>query len=97
MGFGEMVVAIVLISCVAGTLKEFARRKGPKKAQDAMLQELRGLREEVRALRQQNTDMLLGLDNSVDRMERRLGRLEERAALADRTSHRDESAVALRR
>jgi hypothetical protein len=97
MGFGEMVVAIVLITCVTQTLKEFARRKAPKKAQDAMLQELRSLREEVRALRQQNTDMLLGLDSSVDRMERRLGRLEERAALADSTGRRDDGALAVRR
>ncbi|HEU4754246.1 MAG TPA: hypothetical protein VFU47_14145, partial [Armatimonadota bacterium] len=75
------IVAIVLISCVTGAVKEVARRRsaGVEK-QQTLLTELRALRDEVRLLRKQNTDLVLGLDTSMDRMEHRLQRVEERLA-----------------
>lgn len=85
MGFSEMVVAIVLITSVTGLLKEWGRRRGAQRGNGDLASELKGLREEIRMLRQQNNDVVLSLDSTVDRLGERVKLLESRA-LPDRSS-----------
>lgn len=73
MDFATMVVAVVAISCATGlgfgvitAIKSAFSGRG-KKANDALVSELRELRTEVRQLRQQNNDIMLALDNALDR------------------------------
>ena len=44
-------------------------------------EEIRALRAEVQALRQQNNELILGFDSSLDQAHRRLGSLESRQEL----------------
>ncbi|MFN3648655.1 MAG: hypothetical protein ACK47B_03655 [Armatimonadota bacterium] len=52
------------------------RAKG--RVDDELLGEIRALRMEMQALRQQNNEVVLTLDSSLDRMDRRLSYLETR-------------------
>ncbi|MFN3648656.1 MAG: hypothetical protein ACK47B_03660 [Armatimonadota bacterium] len=85
-----MVVATVAILCGTGTLcfvihsiksAIVARSRGQN--DDAVLQELRELRAEIGALRQQNNDVVLTLDSSLDRIDRRVSHLETRSRTAE--------------
>lgn len=80
MGLAEMIVAIVLIGCGSSVLKEFAKKRS-RKGDDALLKEMAGLRDEVRSLRQKNNELILTLDTTLDRVERRLANIESRTAL----------------
>lgn len=77
MDFWAAIVIIVIFSHLAGVMKEFARGRR-KKGDDAILRELRELKDEVRQLRRQNNDVVLSLDGSVQRLDQRLGYLESR-------------------
>jgi hypothetical protein len=80
MGPFEMIVAIVFIVTIAEVAKE--RGKGSKNRDlNIVLQEIRELKDEVRALRQQNNDVVLSLDSTVQRLDRRVDHLETRASL----------------
>lgn len=68
-----MVVAVMGIACGTGVLlsiinmiKTILSDRG-KRANEALLAELRELREEVRELRRQNNDIILALDSVPDR------------------------------
>lgn len=72
------IVAIVAIGCGTGmvwmffeTIKTGLANRGSKK-QDAVLEEVRALRQEVQHLRRQNNDLILALDSPVARLDRRL-------------------------
>jgi hypothetical protein len=80
-----MVIAVTGIVCgtaivwgIIGTIRAAIASPG-RRHQNEVLQEIRALREEVKALRQQNTDVILGLDSAVHGVSRRLERVEGRA------------------
>jgi hypothetical protein len=75
MGLGEVVAFIVLVTAVTGTIKEVAAKRN-KKADKALLEEMRGLREEVARVRQQHADTVLSFDTTVHRLEQRVQHLE---------------------
>lgn len=77
MGFFEMIVAVVLISSVAEVFKTAARRSSGKELA-VLLNEIRDLKEEIRRLRGQNNDVVLALDTTVHRLDRRISHLETR-------------------
>ncbi len=101
---GEM-IAVLAILCGTG-ITTYALRlifggKGPAK-QDAVLGELRALREEVQALRRQNNDVVLALDTNVQRLDHRLTHVdvETRGQLeagASRRTETENAEVAQRR
>lgn len=73
---GEGIVAIVAIGCGTGmvwmffeTVKTAITNRGSKR-QDAMLEEIRALREEVQHLRRQNNDLILALDSAPPHLTR---------------------------
>jgi len=76
---------IVGIGCATGVTLAFveylkvhaqAAAKLGRSGADAILAELRALREEVSQLRQQNNDVVLTLDTSVHRLEQRVTALQ---------------------
>jgi hypothetical protein len=77
-----MIVSIVAIGCATGVVltllntirAAFTRRA--VKGQDELVGELRSLREEVKQLRQQNNDVILNFDTTLQRVDRRLTHLE---------------------
>lgn len=78
----EVIVALAAMLCATGTfcylvhsIKSALINRG-KRAYDELAQEIRGLRGEVRQLRQQNNEVILALDSSVPRMDHRLERRE---------------------
>ena len=83
---GEM-VAIIGIACGTGivwmffeTVKAAVSGRGNRK-QDELVTEIRALRQEVGVLRQQNNDLILNLDTSLQRVDRRVEHLETRPQL----------------
>lgn len=68
------------------TIKSAILSRGKGRNDDALLQEMRALRAEMHALRQQNNEVVLSLDSSLDRMDRRFSHLEARIA-ADERQH----------
>jgi hypothetical protein len=95
MGLFEMIVAIVAICSVTEAVKAWAKRPSGKDSK-LVLQEIKGLRAEVAALRQQNNDVILSLDQAVDRLDLRVVSLEGRPSLAPPGPSQAESAVAHR-
>lgn len=96
MDFASMVVAVVAISCATGlgfgviaTIKSAFSGRG-RKSNDALLAELRELRDEVRQLRQQNNDIMLALDTALDR---RVGHLEARMHAAPRPADTEQQLL----
>lgn len=81
MGFGEVIVAIVLIVMVGEVMKERAKSGRTGGNLKVLLNEIRDLKDQVRQLRQQNTDVILHLDNTVQRLDRRVDHLESHASL----------------
>jgi hypothetical protein len=85
-----MVVAIVAIGCGTGIVVAFlntvkaAFTRRALKGQDELLSEIRGLREEMKQLRQVNNDVILNLDTTIQRVDRRLTYLETRGLHAGR-------------
>src|SRR4051795_2714240 len=84
---GAMVVASLGILCSTGVLctllltirAAFTRR--PDRGRDELTEEIRALRVEMQALRQQNNELMLGFDSALDHTNRRLGRLEAQKEL----------------
>ena len=83
----SMVVAIVTISCGTGVVVKVVEAvqaiatNRPRKRDGELLQEVRALREEIRQLRSVNNDVVLTLDTTVQRIDRRIAHLESRASL----------------
>lgn len=80
MGFPEMIVALVAITSFAEVIKMFIKRRGEAPSK-SLLAEIRAMREEMQQLRQESRDVLLGVDNAVDRLENRMLRVESRLSL----------------
>ena len=62
------------------TVKAAVTGRSSKK-QDELVSEIRALRQEVGVLRQQNNDLILNLDTSLQRVDRRVEHLETRPHL----------------
>jgi hypothetical protein len=79
MGIFEMIVAIVFITSIAEVVKAFAKGRTQTSSKDKkeLLAAVEALREEMRQLRQENHDVLLGVDGAVEKMERRLTHIEQ--------------------
>jgi hypothetical protein len=79
-----MPIALMFIMCSTGVavyaIKSIFGNRGTVK-QDALLDEIRSLREEVLALRRQNNDVVLALDTSLQRIDQRLTHAETRGSL----------------
>jgi hypothetical protein len=71
-----MWVALTTIGCGTGvlcylmTIIKDALMRRPLKGQEELAAELRALKEEVRQLRQQNNDLILTFDTTLQRLER---------------------------
>lgn len=81
---GAMVVAVVFIGCIS-SLAGYAIKMifGPRAhaKPDAMLDEIRALREEMQTLRRQNNDVMLALDTGMQRIDQRITHVETRGQL----------------
>lgn len=83
----SMVVAIVAIGCGTGLAVKFMETvqgiftSRPRKGDAELLHEVHALREEIRQLRCVNNDVVLTLDTTVQRIDRRIAHLESRASL----------------
>jgi hypothetical protein len=106
MGEGETIIAVLGILCGTGITVTFINMikaaitgRGGKKQDAALLEEIRCLREETKQLSRQNNDVILALDTSMQRMDRRLQSLEGRAELPAGASSQasEETHVVLRR
>ena len=73
-----VLVPIFGILWLSGALKELVKKLPGAASADTreLLQEVAKLREEVRSLRDENSSRVLDLDNTLDRVEYRLQRLE---------------------
>lgn len=78
-----MIVALTGMLCGTGIVVVFINSirtviagRVDKKHQSELLAEIRSLRGEVAALRQQNNDLILGFDGAVQGLERRMTSLE---------------------
>ena len=78
--FETMVVLLVLISSVTSVIKQ--RQKTSRKDLALLVDEVRALKDEVRQLRSQNNDVVLALDHTVHRIDRRVSHLETRSSLS---------------
>lgn len=78
MDFGVMVVALAAIGCTYELIKRIVA-PGPIKNQKEILDEIRALRDEVRQLRQENHDVILAFDSTLHSVDDRVERLEARA------------------
>jgi hypothetical protein len=85
------IVAIVAIACGTGITISFFRtiaaaimNRRSQPVQNELVTELRSLREEVRALKQQNNDVILSLDTALHRVDQRLSYVETRGVLGAR-------------
>ena len=81
----DFLVAMFAILCGTGTMitfivsiKELILRWGARNQPD-LVNEVRQLRAEIQALRQQNTDVVLALDTGLSQLERRLEATEQRS------------------
>jgi hypothetical protein len=87
MGEGETIVAVLGILCGTGITITFinmlraAVTRGASKTQDTLVNEIKGLREEMSQLRRENHDVILSFDTSINRMDKRLEYLETRGQL----------------
>jgi hypothetical protein len=78
MNGSEMIVAIVAIGCGTGVVVSFISmlRAGisgrTNREQQALSEEVRALRGEMQTLRAQHNDLLLNVDTTLQRVERRL-------------------------
>lgn len=95
MGAGETIAAVALIICgmpvaITGLALWYnlAKKRGPRD-QQALLSEIRALREEVQQLRCQHQDAILSFDAIVDRVERRLSSVESQLALGSGAEPRE--------
>jgi hypothetical protein len=96
MGEGIVVVVVVAIACttslgfaVINTIKAAFAGRG-KKANDVLLTEIRELRAEVRQLRQQNNDIMLAVDNTLDR---RVAHVDARMRSAPRPAEAEQQVI----
>lgn len=60
------------------TIKSAILSRAKGRLDDELLQEMRAMRGEMQALRQQNNEVVLSLDSSLDRIDRRLSHVETR-------------------
>jgi prephenate dehydrogenase len=95
MGFGEFILAIVLITSVSEVIKTFARRpaSGGKKASKELVSQIDALREELRQVRRENHDAVLSFDSTLRHLDQRIAYLEGRT----RAGEEREPAVGLYR
>ena len=82
-------MVITFLVCSSGVavyaIKMIFGNKGGVK-QDALLAEIRALREEVQSVRRQNNDVMLALDTSLNRVDQRLTHVETRGQLGSGAS-----------
>ena len=95
MGLFEFIVALVAINALVKLLRDKGKKARGKEF-ERLVGEIRALREEVAELRRQNNDVLLGLDTGMDRLERRVSRVESQAYLGAGEERPAEVAARLR-
>ncbi len=102
MGFWEALVLIIGMLCGLpvvltgmGMLYGAHKRKA-NRHEDSVLQELVALREEVQRLRRQHAEEVLGFDENVQRLDRRLDRVETRLELPGAGRDAEEVRVSVR-
>jgi hypothetical protein len=95
----EMIVAIVGMGCGTGITMAFFRtvraaleRRGSR-GQESVTDEMRMLRDEIRQLRQQNHDLVLGFDTTLQRVDHRLTYLETRGTFTPAEDAREAAGV----
>jgi hypothetical protein len=83
-----MIVAVVGIGCFTGIIHRYLETKLQiaralaEKGSDSVAAELKALREEVRQLREQNADLILSFDTTLQRLGAASASLPARAAAA---------------
>lgn len=82
MDFGVVVVSVVAITATYQLAKKWIQSRERSGADPSLAAEVQALRQEVQQLRQQNNDLLLTVDNTFDRMDRRFSHLESGVALS---------------
>ena len=79
MDFWMFIIAIVAISHGSAIAREWIKRNRPVKGQDELVKEIKALRGEIQELRQHNNNAILSFDATLDRVERRLDRLDSQS------------------
>lgn len=74
MGFLEMIVAVVALKTVADIVKTVTRRR-ERQLDARLVAEVEALRVEVRELRRHHQDTILSFDSTLERLDRRMDRL----------------------
>ncbi|MFN3648654.1 MAG: hypothetical protein ACK47B_03650 [Armatimonadota bacterium] len=77
---GVVIVSVVGTLAVYRLAKQWIETRGKSGVSPGLSAEVAALRQEVQQLKQQNNDLLLTVDNSLDRMDRRVSHLETRLA-----------------
>jgi hypothetical protein len=83
-GFVIMILMVLKISDVVQSGQKLRAGTAP----GGLAGELQAIREEMRQLRQQNTDLMLALDASLEHVDRRMQHMENRVSLdGDSATH----------
>lgn len=88
-------IALTFLLCSTGVatyaIKMIFGNRGNVKA-EALMGEIKALREEIQTLKRQNNDLVLALDTSLSRMDQRLTHVETRGQLGAGTCVESEVA-----